>query len=145
MGQHSERTTRTDRALRTAIAAVAGLFCAVFAVPVQAQSATVEAQSPWVMATLASVSAVVVLWGVALLAFRLARRLRWVPPHRHGRISRALQVTFGGLLLLSVFMPYLAMHHPAVAVGLILVAVLWIYLYNCNQPFSGGETSPPSG
>ncbi|MFW5967767.1 MAG: hypothetical protein ACOCV2_09630 [Persicimonas sp.] len=145
MRQHPERTTRLDRAIHATVATVAGLLCTLLAVPAQAQSATVQSQSSWVMATLASVSTVVLLWGVALLVFRLARRFRWVAPHRHGRISRALQVTFGGLLLLSVFMPYLALHHPAVAVGLILASILWIYLCNCNQSLSGGETSPPSG
>lgn len=145
MRQYLERTKRTARFARRAAAALAGLACALVALPAYAQSATVEAQSPWVVATFASVSAVVVLWGVALAGFGLARRLRLVPPQRHGRISRALQVTFGGLLLMSVFMPYLAMHHPAVAVALVLATFLWIYLYSANQGYSGGETSPPSG
>lgn len=144
MRQHSNWTMRTARSLRSAIAAVAGLACALFALPAYAQSSTVAGQSPWVMATVLSVSAVFVLWGVAAGAFRIARRLRWVPTGREAQVSRALQVTFGGLLLLSVFMPYLAMHHPVVALGLVALSLLWVLVSGCGQSRSGSETTPHS-
>jgi hypothetical protein len=143
---------RFSRSLSLAIAFVATLFIAalLFAAPVYAQSPEMGAgvalaESPlgsqfaggahsWVQITIASVLAVLGAWMLAAWGLWLARRFRWVTPHRYSRLARGTQVVMGGLLLSAVFIPYLAEHHPVVAVGLPTGATLMAIFFGFRAP-----------
>ena len=112
------------------------------AAPASAQSLGAATGAPWVTATLVSVSAVFALWVTAAGLFSLARRLRWVSPHRHSRLTRGVQVTFGGLLILAALVPYLALNHPLIGVGVLACSmVLAIVLGSRSVTTLHGESN----
>lgn len=84
----------------------------------------------WVQMTILSMALVLTLWAMLSSLRRIAEKLRWVSPHQSVRLRRALQVGIGGLLLVAVFIPYLAEHYPLLALatlpalGLIAALVL---------------------
>lgn len=78
----------------------------------------------WVQLTFASVVTVLAGWVLATGMIGVAGRLRWVTRHRQNRLARALQVAFGGLLLMAVLLPYLVEHHPIVALMLPMMGIL---------------------
>ncbi len=88
----------------------------------------------WVNTTIVSISVVSLLWMGSAMAFSLARRFHWLSGHRHSRLSRGLQVLFGGLLLMAVFLPYLAIHHPVVAVGVFVAATITALVFGARPP-----------
>lgn len=106
---------------------VSPIVCAVFlsfSRPAAATTLVGMSGSPWVTATIISVAAVLALWVASMGLSALSLKMRWVSRHRHNRLTRGLQVVYGGLLITAMMMPYLAMHHPVVAAGLLLTAVL---------------------
>lgn len=106
---------------------VIGAVLSLFSLPASAQPLLVGiSSSPWVTTTIVSVAAVIAVWLASLCLSALSLKMRWVSPHRHNRLTRGLQVIFGGLLLTAVLMPYLAMHHPVVATGLLITAVVML-------------------
>jgi hypothetical protein len=123
-------------------ALMAGLGVTLVSMPAHAQSVlatvTTVAGSAWITATIVSVSTVVALWVATVILSGVARRLRWVTPHRHSRLARGVQVVFGGFLLLAMMMPYLAMNYPVVAAGLVAtVLCATIVISSRNRQFSG--------
>lgn len=125
MRQPIRTMKRTARVLRRALMCSPALLLLTLSAPAYAQSTSaVLDASLWVNTTLVAVASVFALWVGAVSFFLVARKLRWVSPHRHNRVSRAIQVTFGGLLLLAFFLPYLAFHHPIVAAAVLVVSGL---------------------
>jgi hypothetical protein len=102
---------------------VTALLCFV-AVPAYAQAPLTLSSAAWVNATITSVAAVIAMWIAAMGLSALSLKMRWVNHHGHSRLTRNLQVVFGGLLLSAMLMPYLVMHHPVVAAGLLVTGVL---------------------
>jgi hypothetical protein len=125
MRQPIRSIQRTARALRRVAMCSPALLILTLSAPVYAQSTSAVLDGNlWVNTTLVAVATVFALWVGAVSFFLLARKFRWMSPHRHSRVSRAVQVTFGGLLLLAFFLPYLAFHHPIVAAALLVVSGL---------------------
>ncbi len=124
MRQQVGRTQRTTHSAKWITSLFAGAAASFLALPAHAQTVSAVGGSTWVTATIISVSAVFVLWGASVGASALALKMRWISRHRHNRLSRGLQVVFGGLLLTAVLMPYLAMNHPVLATGLLITGVL---------------------
>ncbi len=143
MREHLTGNKRTATRLHRAISMATSLGCLLVSAPVYAQTTTATAASPWVRATLLAVMAVFGLWLVAVGFFLVARKFRLMSSHRHLRLSRALQVAFGGLLLAAVFMPYLVMNHPLVATAVLLGGVVLAACVGTNQPRWSGESQPP--
>lgn len=133
MRQQAGRTQHTTSGARWLATLLAGTAGGLLSVPAQAQTVTAVGGSPWVTATIVSVSAVVVLWLAAVVVSGAALKLRWINEHRHSRLSRALQVLFGGLLLTAMLMPYLAMNHPLVAAGLMVTTVAMILVVSSKN------------
>lgn len=127
---NSQHSTSGTKWLATLLAGAAG---GLLSVPAHAQTVTVVGSSPWVTATIVSVSAVFVLWLAAVALSGMALRLRWINEHRHSRLSRGLQVLFGALLLMAMLMPYLAMNHPLVAGGLLVTSVAMTLLVSSKN------------
>jgi len=123
------------RRLKTIMAFTAA-FCGLTvagAIPAWAQGAPISAGAKgfatlgvisWVQVTFASVVSVLVGWVLATVFLWVAGRMRWVTRHRQNRLARALQVALGGLLLMAVLLPYLAEHHPVVAMMLPLMGIV---------------------
>lgn len=126
-----QRPARSTHRMASFVTAVAA---SLFAMPVHAQTLGEAGGAAWVDTTIISVSAVLALWLSTTGAFAVARRMRWVSHHRYSRLSRGLQVACGGLLLMAFFMPYLAMHHPVVAVGLLVASALMALAFGAHGP-----------
>lgn len=129
------------RGKRHTIAAVAASSCALFATPAYADGVALAQSSSWVTATLVSVAAVLALWVTSMTLFVVLRRARWLSAHRHSRLGRILQVAFGALFLMAVVMPYLAMHHPMLAAGLLVIATLFAVGSRSRSHDFGGRSS----
>lgn len=78
----------------------------------------------WVQVTFAAISTVLGGWILSTGLLWTAGRLHWVTQHQLVRLTRALQVTMGGLLLTAVLLPYLVEHHPIVAIFLPVMGML---------------------
>jgi hypothetical protein len=151
MHQQLERFRRSGRTLISApkskwlasLVAVVGVV--LLSAPVYAQTTSGVAASSWVAATIISVSTVVGLWLCAVMLSGLARKLRWMSPHRHSQLARGVQVLFGGMLLLAMMMPYLAMNHPVAAAGVVAVVLFMALVLGsrARQP-AVGQTSSES-
>jgi hypothetical protein len=135
--QHSNPFTTPVLKSKWLSTLVAGFGVMLVSMPTYAQTTSTVAGSSWITATIVSVSSVLALWIAAVVLSGLARKLRWVSPHRHSRLTRGVQVVFGGLLLLAMMMPYLAMNHPLVAAGLVGTGLLMtIMVGSRNRQFS---------
>ena len=77
----------------------------------------------WISTTLGAMLIVAALWIGVLGLFYALRKLRRVPRADELRISRSLQVGFGGLFMLATIMPFLTMNYPVAAVVLLGGAV----------------------
>ena len=137
-------------------AVLAAVFSTLYALPAGAQSlprtvpGTVSGapMAPagavsWVQMTGLSVALVLALWAMLSSLRRIAERMRWVSAHQSARLRRALQVSVGGLLLMAVFIPYLAEHYPLIALSLLpALGLLLMLVFNQRAPQQVADQTP---
>lgn len=88
----------------------------------------------WISTTLGAMLIVAALWIGALGIFHVLRKLRRMPRGEELRISRSLQVGFGGLFVLATILPFLTMNYPVAAILLLVGAVGAGVVFGRRQP-----------
>jgi len=81
-------------------------------------------QATWLEATIFALTAVLAVGLAGALLLAAGRRLRWWHSSFEIRLRRAFRVSFGGLFLAALTIPYLAARAPAAGLALLVLAVV---------------------